>query len=169
MAAILIWAIVLVVFCFCFVVLFGAPFLPTLAPQIDVALDLLDLQPGDMMLELGCGDGRVLTRAAQRGIRCVGYELNPILAFVAWLRTRRYGKRVRVVWADYWYTEWPEAQGIFVFLLDRYMGKLHKKIMQYPYRPLRLASFAFRVPNLKPLKKKGGVFLYEYQEEPVLA
>lgn len=169
MAGLLIWVIVFVLFCFCFVIFFGAPFLPTLAPQIEAALDLLDLQPGDTLLELGCGDGRVLVRAARRGIKGVGYELNPILAFVAWLRTRRYGKRVRVVWGDYWYAPWPAAEGVFVFLLDKYMDRLHKKVMQYPHRPLRLVSFAFKIPHLKPTKTKEGLFLYEYKEEPVLA
>ena len=64
---------------FSFVLLFGAPFLPTLKKQIDEALDLLDLKPGETMLELGCGDGRILLAATQRGLSVVGYELNPIL------------------------------------------------------------------------------------------
>ncbi len=148
--------------CFAFVILFGAPFLPTLKPQIGAALDLLDLQPGQTMLELGCGDGRVLIAAAQRGVNAVGYELNPILAGISWLRTRTYGKRVKVVWGDYWHAEWPKAEGVFGFILTRFMGKLDKKIMQYPYRPVKVASFAFEIPDKKPANVKQGVFLYKY-------
>lgn len=150
-------------FCFSFVLLFGAPFLPTLKPQIAVALDLLDLKPGQTMLELGCGDGRVLIAAAERGIYVVGYELNPVLAAISWLRTRRYGKKVRVVWGDYWQSEWPKAEGIFGFILTRYMGKLDKKVMQYPYKPVKVASFAFEIPDKKPEAAKSGVFLYQYK------
>lgn len=149
-------------FCFTFVLLFGAPFLPTLRPQIDAALDLLDLSPGEMMLELGCGDGRVLSAAARRGIRSVGYELNPILVFIARLRTRRYGEQVSIVWGDYWRSDWPPAQGIFAFILPRYMGKLHKKIMRYTARPLRVASFAFEIPKKQPYTSTKGIFLYMY-------
>ena len=152
----------IILLCFSFVIFFGAPFLPTLKPQISVALDLLDLQPGQTMLELGCGDGRVLIAAAKRGISSVGYELNPVLAAIAWLRTRRYGKRVRVVWGNYWLTEWPPADGIFAFLLTRYMGKLHNKVMQYPSRPLKIASFAFTIPGKRPVRDSHGVYLYEY-------
>jgi SAM-dependent methyltransferase len=88
--------------CFSFVLLFGAPFLPTLKPQIESALALLDLRPDQVMLELGCGDGRVLIAAAERGICGIGYELNPILAFIAWLRTRRFKGKVKVYCVDYW-------------------------------------------------------------------
>jgi hypothetical protein len=99
-----------IVFCFVFVLLFGAPFLPTLKPQIIIALDLLDLKPGDTLLELGSGDGRVLVAAARRGLNVVGYELNPIMALISWLHTRRYRRQVKVVWGNFWRTPWPPAQ-----------------------------------------------------------
>ncbi|HEU4984185.1 MAG TPA: class I SAM-dependent methyltransferase, partial [Nitrososphaera sp.] len=63
-----------------FVVFFGPPYLPTLRRNIDAALDLLDLKPGQTMLDLGSGDGRVLVAAAKRGINVVGIELSPVLA-----------------------------------------------------------------------------------------
>lgn len=169
MLTLLIWIVVIVLFCFSFVLLFGAPFLPTLAPQIDIALDLLDLKPGETMLELGCGDGRVLIKAAKRGIKGVGYELNPFLVVLARLRTWPYRKQIRIVWGDYWRASWPQAEGMFVFILDKHMGKLHKKVMQYRYRPLRIASFAFKLPDLEPATIKQGVFLYEYKDKPLLA
>ena len=152
-----------IIFCFVFVLLFGAPFLPTLRPQIDIALDLLDLQAGQTMLELGCGDGRVLVAAARRGLNAVGYELNPILIVISWVRTRPYRHRVRVVWGDFWRTSWPHAEGIFSFILPRYMSKLDKKVAQYSYRPLRIASFAFVIPGKEPQTVKEGVYLYEYK------
>ena len=152
----------ILLFCFCFVLLFGAPFLPTLKPQITAALDLLDLKPGETLLELGCGDGRVLMAAAKRGVKGVGYELNPILACIAWLRTRRYGGKVRIIWGDYWRAEWPEAQGVFGFILTRYMRKLDKKVMQYPYKPIQVASFAFEIPGALKIGYKEGVYLYRY-------
>lgn len=159
-----VFAVLAIVFCcFGFVVFFGAPFLPTLRPQIIAALDLLSLQPGQTMLELGCGDGRVLIAAAERGLNAVGYELNPILAIVAWIRTRRYGRRVRIVWGDYWRATWPNAEGMFAFILPRYMKKLDKKIMQYSHRPLRVVSFAFAIQNRVAARVEQGVFLYEYK------
>src|SRR5579859_4724806 len=120
----LILCIAVLLMCFGGVLLVGAPYLPTLSPQVKVALDLANLEAGQTLLELGCGDGKVLIAAAKRGIKSVGYELNPIIAAVAWIRTRRYRKLVTVIWGDFWSRPWPEADAIFVFLLPRLMNKL---------------------------------------------
>lgn len=158
----LVIAALAVLACFCFVLLFGAPYLPTLSPQVEAALKLADLKEGQTLIELGCGDGRVLIAAAKRGYRAVGYELNPLLAAVAWARTRRYRRRVRVVWGDFWRAEWPPARAVFTFLLPRYMPKLDDKLKAYGHRPVRLVSFAFKVPGRKPDATKRGVYMYRY-------
>ena len=64
-----------VVLLFGFVVIFGAPYLPTLSRQTEDALELLDLKTGQTLLELGSGDGRVLLAAAKRNLKAVGYEI----------------------------------------------------------------------------------------------
>ncbi len=150
------------IICFGGVVLVGAPYLPTLGPQIKAALELADLQAGDTLLELGCGDGKVLIAAARQGINVVGYELNPLLVIVSWLRTRRYRKQVRIIWGDFWQKTWPPADAIFVFLLSKYMSKLNNKVVRYANHPVSLVSFAFQIPDLPPTKEKAGVYLYRY-------
>src|ERR1700710_1767842 len=101
----MIWLVIalgIVLVCFAGVLLVGAPYLPTLTPQVHAALELANLKPGETLLELGCGDGKVLIAAAQIGIHSVGYELNPLLALLAWLRTRRFGSSVKIVWGNFW-------------------------------------------------------------------
>ena len=156
-------ALAIFVICFGGVLLFGAPYLPTLDPQVKAALELADLQPGDTLLELGCGDGKVMIAAAQQGLNVVGYELNPLMAIVAWLRTRRYRPQVQVIWGDFWRQPWPPADAIFTFLLTRYMSKLNKKVMQYSDKPVKLVSFAFKIPDCRPSAEKDGVYLYKYE------
>jgi SAM-dependent methyltransferase len=151
-----------IVLLFGFVVLFGAPYLPTLKKQTNTALDLLDLKPDQTLLELGCGDGRVLKAAARRGIKTVGYELNPLLVIVAWLHTWPERQNVKIVWGNYWTQAWPPADGIFVFLLNKYMPKLDTKIAQEYSHPVKLVSFAFQVPGKQPKIKKDGLYLYSY-------
>lgn len=160
------WLIVaglVIAICFAGVLLFGAPYLPTLGPQAQTALELADLQTGDTMIELGCGDGKILLAAARAGYRAVGYELNPILAMVAWLRTRRYRRQIKVVWGNFWRADWPPAAAIFTFLLPRYMARLDEKCVRYPHKPVRLVSVAFEIPGKKPAERKNGVYLYTYR------
>lgn len=159
----LFWLALVVVLCFGVVLLVGAPYVPTLKRQVDAGLDLLDLKPGQTMLELGCGDGKIMRAAAERGINCVGYELNPLLAALCWLRTRRYGKRVRVIWGDYWRADWPPADGIYAFILPRYMAKLDTKITRQKHNSVRLVSFAFPIQSRKPVTQKEGLYLYVYK------
>jgi SAM-dependent methyltransferase len=141
------------------VLLVGAPYVPTLKPQQQAALELLDLKPGQTLLELGSGDGAVLVAAARAGLNVVGVELNPFLAAFSWLRTRRYGKQVKIVWGNFWRVQWPEADGVFVFLLDKFMPGLDKRMQEYK-RPL--VSFAFQIPGRTPAAAKSGVYLYTY-------
>jgi 16S rRNA A1518/A1519 N6-dimethyltransferase RsmA/KsgA/DIM1 with predicted DNA glycosylase/AP lyase activity len=131
--------------------------------QVEAAIEMAALKPGQTLLELGCGDGKVLIAAAKRGVKVVGYEINPILALLAWVRTRRFNGQVRVIWGNFWYHTWPEADAIFVFLLDRYMSKLDKKCVQYTYKPIKLISFAFAVPNRRPIKQSKGLLVYQYK------
>ena len=148
---------------FAWVSFFGAPYVPTLTPQVGAALELVDLKPGETLLELGCGDGKVLIAAAQAGLHAVGYELNPVMALIAWARTRRFKGRVKVIWGNVWTKDWPPADGIFSFLLPRFMGRLDDKIVRYNRGSIKLVSFAFEIPNRQPERVKQNVYLYHYQ------
>jgi len=141
------------------VLLWGAPYVPTLKKQAGIALELLDLQPGQTLLELGSGDGRVLIMAARSGLNVIGIELNLFLVVVSWLRTWRYRKQVRIIWGNFWRTPWPECDGVFVFLLDRFMPRLDTR-MQEIKKPL--VSFAFQIPGRKASQEQSGVYLYKY-------
>lgn len=152
----------LVVLVFGFVVFFGAPFLPTRKPQAEAAFELLDLKKGQTLLELGSGDGRMLRMAAQRGIKAVGYEINPLLVIFSRLATLRYKRLVTIRWSNYWTADWPKTDGIYTFLLDKYMVKLDQKVSKQK-QPLKLASYAFKIPGKKPNKQKSGIFLYVYK------
>ncbi len=148
---------------FGYVLLYGAPYLPTLKPQIDTGLKLAGLKPGDHLLELGCGDGKVLLAAASLGLKVTGYELNPFLALLAWFRTRAYRSQVTVIWGNFWTKPWPPADAIYVFLLQKYMSKLDTAINHYQHKPIKLISVAFTVPDKSFDKQTNGVSVYTYR------
>lgn len=127
-----------------------------------MALDMLDLKPGQVVYDLGCGDGRFLVAAAKRGLKGIGYELNPFIALIAWINTRRYGSQVKVKWGNFWNADISRADGIFVFLLDRFMLRLDKKIIAEKKGPLVLVSHAFKIPGKKADQTNGALLLYKY-------
>lgn len=154
---------VVVLMLFGMVVFVGPPYLPTMRRQLDGALDMLDLKPGQTLLELGSGDGRVLLSAAKRGLQAVGIELNPVLVLVSYIVTWKYRKQVRIIWASYWGPPWPKADAIFTFMLPKYMAKLDKRIEQWRDGQTKLASFAFTIPEREAVQERAGVYLYEYK------
>jgi hypothetical protein len=158
--------IAIIILCFCFVVFFGPPYLPTLNPNARKAIEMINLKPGEILLELGSGDGKILKMFAETGVIAVGIELNPILVIVSKIKTWRHRKYVKIVWGNFWNTSsWPAADGIFVFILQKHMHKLDNKIMQWhgtKDKPVRLVSFAFKIPGKQPVKSSKSVYLYEY-------
>lgn len=149
--------------CFAAVLLFGAPYLPTMSKQIDTALKLASLKPGETIIELGAGDGRVMLAAARQGVNVVGYELNPLLFGICWLRTLKYRKNCQIIWGNYFKKSWPRHQAIFIFGLPKLMPKLDKLIMRSKHKPVKLVSFAFEIPGKKMSDQSDGVFMYLYK------
>lgn len=162
MINIIILLVIGLVLVFSFVIMFGAPYLPTLKTSTHNAFELLNLKPGQTLLELGSGDGRVLRYGAQLGIKGIGYELNPLLVWYSRLRNWRYRKLITFHCLNYWGVTLPPADGVYVFLLDKYMPKLDAKITAELKPPVKLVSHAFKIPGKKIAAQKQALFLYEY-------
>lgn len=159
-----VWVVgILLVIAYAAVMPFGALYLPTIKKQRQKALDLLDLKPGETFVDLGSGDGNMLMLAADRGLKAVGYELNPFLVVAAWIRTRRYGRRVKVRQGNFWHADISQADGVFVFLITHHMKHLDRFMeQQTKIKPIKLVSNSFEIPGKKPLKRSGSMLLYEY-------
>jgi hypothetical protein len=129
------------------------------------ALDLLDLGPNDLLIDLGSGDGAVVKAAAARGWRAVGYEINPLLCLVALVRTLHQRGRVAIKWRDFWLADIPkDTKAIFVFLAGPHMPHLARKltsIMAERDQPLKVLSYGFAIPGYLPKKLSNGLYLYE--------
>jgi cyclopropane fatty-acyl-phospholipid synthase-like methyltransferase len=56
------------------------PFVPTPIEVVDKMLELAEVKKGDVVYDLGSGDGRIVIRAAKKyGVRAVGIEMDPLL------------------------------------------------------------------------------------------
>ncbi len=140
----------------------GAPYLPVLKTEHDNLLEMCELNPGETLIDLGSGDGRFLKAAAKRGYKAIGYEINPILYFISLIITWPYRKSVKIYLGDYWHQQLPEAQAIYVFLIQRYMDKLDKKLSAEVQTPTKVISFVFEMPNRKPDLVTRNALRYRY-------
>lgn len=140
---------------------FGAPYLPTHQQAIKPALALLNLKPGELLLDLGAGDGRLLVAAAKLGWRVVGYELNPLFWLICYCRIWRWRRHAKVKLANYLNQDWPDdTVAVYIFGSTRAMSALVKKLNSWP-RPIRVVSYGFKLPGHIPSRTKNGFFVYD--------
>src|ERR1700720_2726814 len=54
-------------------------YVPTPDEVVDKMLALADVRPGEVVYDLGCGDGRIPVRAAKKyGVKAWGFDINPV-------------------------------------------------------------------------------------------
>lgn len=163
MITVLLAAALVLVLAFGLAVFFGAPYLPTLNRQQAAALDLLNLKPGQIFYDLGSGDGRILLAAADRGATAIGYEINPFLVAVVWLRSRRSRGKVKIIWGNFWRADISDADAIFIFLINRHMPRLDRYLSrQFKAKKVAVVSHAFQIPGRSPKKQASGLYFYTY-------
>lgn len=54
-----------------------APYVATPMPVVRRMLEMAGVGEGDVLIDLGCGDGRIVVEAAKRGARGLGVDLDP--------------------------------------------------------------------------------------------
>jgi SAM-dependent methyltransferase len=69
-----------------------APYVPTPQEVIDRMLELAEVVSGDVVYDLGSGDGRIVITAARRyGVKAVGFEIDPVLVKMSRDRVKQAG------------------------------------------------------------------------------
>jgi 16S rRNA A1518/A1519 N6-dimethyltransferase RsmA/KsgA/DIM1 with predicted DNA glycosylase/AP lyase activity len=98
----------------------GAPWVPTPMSMVHKMLQMAEVGPGDLVYDLGCGDGRILVTAPRRyGARAVGIELDPLRYLWCQLLITALGLRDRaqVVFGDFFKQDLSAADVVTCYLL----------------------------------------------------
>lgn len=127
--------------------------------RVDEALRLSGLRPGERLLDLGCGDGRVLLRAAETyGAEVIGVELDPDLAATARDLLAAAGVDGTVLETDF--EALPlEADVVFAFLSPATLQRLRPRLAALPTTS-RVVTTGYAVPGWLPDDLGERVYLY---------
>jgi ribosomal protein L11 methylase PrmA len=95
-------------------------------------LDLAQVKPGDVVYDLGSGDGRIpITAARDHGARSVGIDIDPKLVARARTNAAKVGvsERVTFINQDLFETDLSEATVVTLFLYPDVNLKLRPKLL----------------------------------------
>jgi cyclopropane fatty-acyl-phospholipid synthase-like methyltransferase len=138
----------------------GAAFLPTGKKNVERMLELAKVGEGDLLLDVGSGDGRILFAGAARGARCVGIEINPLLVWYSRAVARLKGAAVTVKRADLWAADFSSVDVLTVYLVPQFLGKLEKKIKAEMKPGSRVVAAVYHFPDWVPAGREENVCLY---------
>ncbi|MGH6611873.1 MAG: SAM-dependent methyltransferase, partial [Burkholderiaceae bacterium] len=129
-------------------------FVPTPYEVVEAMLNVAKVGKGDVLYDLGSGDGRIPIMAAQKYNieRGVGIDINPerIKEAQAAAKTAGVTNRVRFTNADLFETDISDATVVTLYLLPALNLKLLPKLLKDLKPGTRIVSHAFDMGTWKP-------------------
>jgi tRNA A58 N-methylase Trm61 len=135
--------------------MFIAPFVPSPVPVIQHMLKLADLKPGEVLFDLGAGDGRTVMMAAKSfGARAVGVELREDLAkkALSTIHDNGLADRVTIVNGDLFTVNLTSADVVFLYLTTSANEKIRPKLETELKKGVRIVSHDYEIVGWKPVK-----------------
>jgi len=135
--------------------MFIAPFVPSPVLVVQRMLKLANLKPGEVLFDLGAGDGRTVTMAAKSfSARAVGVELREDLAKKALSAIHENGlaNRVTIVNGDMFDLNLSSADVVFLYLTTSANEKIKPKLENELKKGARVVSHDYEIVGWKPLK-----------------
>jgi predicted RNA methylase len=149
-----------------------APYVPTPQIVVERMLEAGHVKPGDVVYDLGSGDGRVVITAAQKfGARAVGVELLPDLCRKTQERIKALGleDRVTMVEGNALHVDLSPANVVTMFFTTLSNERLKPNLEKHLKIGTRVVSNEFPVRGWRPtevVRVKSGkmehtIFVYE--------
>jgi precorrin-6B methylase 2 len=140
------------------------PYEPTPQEVVLLMLQLAKVQKGDIVYDLGCGDGRIIVTAARLfGATGVGIEIDPMRLAESRENAKRAGveNRVNFLKEDLFQADIREASVVTLFLSREVNLRLLPRLLRELRPGTRVVSFYWDMDEWKPEKR------VEYDGEPI--
>lgn len=130
------------------------PFVPTPQEVVDKMIDLAGVKTGDVVYDLGSGDGRIVITAAKKGARAVGFDVDGSLVKESRENIRKAGveERAEIRQQDILTVDLSGASVVTMYLLPDVNLKLRPHILSQMKPGSRVVSHAFDMGDWKPDK-----------------
>jgi SAM-dependent methyltransferase len=148
-------------------------YVPTRQTVVDAMLKVANVKPGDVVYDLGCGDGRIVVTAAKLGARGIGIDIDPQRVKEANENVARngVGDRVKILNQDLFTTDVSEANVVALYLLPSLNLRLRPTLWKTLKPGTRVVSHDFDMGDWKPEQTLNvdGATIYYWTITPDLA
>lgn len=130
-----------------------APFVQTPLEVAKKMIELSQIKSGQVLYDLGCGDGRLIILAAKDiGAKTTGIELREDLVERARTEIKRFDleDKVKVIQGNFFDVNISEADVITLYLTSSANERLRPKLETELKPGARVVSHDFKVPGWKP-------------------
>ncbi|MCC6045253.1 MAG: class I SAM-dependent methyltransferase [Ignisphaera sp.] len=131
------------------------PWVPTREELLDIIMKLANLKPTDAFYDLGCGDGRVVLKAAKEGVKkAVCIEINPMLIEKAKesAKVENLLNKIEFINEDFFKVSLSDATVIYMYLLTSVNRALRPKLESELKEGTRVVTLDFEIPGWKPVQ-----------------
>lgn len=132
----------------------GAPFVPTPKKAALKMLKLAEIQPGEEVIDIGCGDGRLVILADQLyQADATGYEVSPPIYWYAKLlhKIKKTKTRAKILFKDSRLVDFSSTDVIITFLTPAPLKNFWKEKWEAEMKPsARIISYAFEIEGWIP-------------------
>lgn len=127
---------------------------PTSQVLVNKMLDMAKVKPGDYVIDLGSGDGRLVITAAKKGATALGIEYNPKMVQLSREKAAKAGvsNKAKFMEADLFKTDLSKATVVTLFLLRSINLELRPTLLKL--KPgTRIVSNTFDMDDWEPDEK----------------
>ncbi|HNT30115.1 MAG TPA: class I SAM-dependent methyltransferase [bacterium] len=148
---------------------YGAPYVPLEDELVECMLSMAQLHPGDVVYDLGCGDGRILFRAvADHQVIARGYEISYypyLLCRLRMLGNPRLARQMTVERKDFFTSNISDARAVLLYQHPDVLKKLATKLRTELQPGSCIVSARYPLPGWKPEQEdtSGKYPLYMYR------
>ena len=134
------------------------PYVPTPQEVVDRMLELAQVKQGDVVYDLGSGDGRIVVTAAKKyGVRAIGFEIDPerIKESTENIKKAGVGHLVEIRQQDIRTVDLSPASVLTMYLLPEVNLLIRPNISKQMKPGSRVVSHDFDMGDWKPLKQEN--------------
>lgn len=142
-------------------------YVPTPQPLVEKMLELAEVKKGDVVYDLGCGDGRIVVTAAKKyGVKAVGFDIDPqrVKEAIANVKSNKVEHLVTIRQDDIFTLDLTPASVVTLYLLPDLNVRLMPQLAKLKTGS-RIVSHEFDMRGAKPIKTERVTLPSEFESE----